>query len=172
MRLLMARSIAADSDFHARANGEWEARKADGADVLLIEKIVELGEDGYVAGDSDDGVEVELGIAEVEIAVGEKKEVSVGGAGGCAGVVELECRVVAAAGERAFDRGGKSAGSVLSCEETGVRWSAEGTAANEGRNRSYGNAGDVGVRSGYAVRGCSGVEAEGLFDERDRKSVV
>ena len=101
MRLLMARSIVADSDFHARANGEWEARIADGADVLLIEKIVELGEDGYVAGDSDDGVEVELGIAEVEIAVGEQERVAA-----VAIVVELEGGVVAAAGKRAADGGG------------------------------------------------------------------
>jgi hypothetical protein len=39
--------------------------------VLLAEKIVELREDLDAAGSGEDGVEVKLGIAEVEVAVGE-----------------------------------------------------------------------------------------------------
>jgi hypothetical protein len=45
--------------------------------VLLAEKIVELGEEGDVAGSSEDDVEVELGVAEVEVAVGEEERVAV-----------------------------------------------------------------------------------------------
>ena len=89
----MSMSVAADADLHAGADGEGQAGVADGADVLLAEKIVELSEDGDVAGGGEDGVEVEFGVAEVEIAVGQQE-----GVAAVAVVVELEGGVVAAAG--------------------------------------------------------------------------
>ncbi len=61
--------------------------------MLLAEEIVELGEDGDVAGGGEDGVEVEFGVGEVEVAVGEEE-----GVAAVAVVVELEGGVVAAAG--------------------------------------------------------------------------
>ena len=69
--ILLGRLVATDADLHAGADRERQARIADGADVLLAEKIVELGEEFDVAGGGEDGVEVELGVTEVEVAVGE-----------------------------------------------------------------------------------------------------
>src|SRR5579859_3706078 len=99
------RSVAAYADLHAGANGEGQPGVADGADVLLAEKIVELGEEGDVAGGDEDGVEVEFGVGEVEIAVGEEESVAV-----VAVIVELEGGVVAVAGECTLDGGGEAAG--------------------------------------------------------------
>src|SRR5271170_939565 len=63
-------SVAANPDLHAGADREGQARIPNWADVLLAEKIVELSEDGDVAGDGKDVVEVEFGVAVVEIEVG------------------------------------------------------------------------------------------------------
>src|ERR1700730_17568837 len=101
-------SVAADSDLHAGADGERQAGVADGADVLLIEKIVELGEESDMAGGFEDGVEVELGVGVVEVGIGEEEEVAVDGVGAGTGVVELEVGVVAAAAEGAFDGSGET----------------------------------------------------------------
>ncbi len=76
-------SVAADSDLYTGTDGERQSGVADGADVLFAEEIVELREDGDVAGGFEDDVEVELGVAEVEVAIGEKKEVAVDGVGWC-----------------------------------------------------------------------------------------
>ncbi len=63
-------SVAADPDFHACADREGQARVANWADVLLAEKVVELGEDGDEAGGGEDGVEVEFGVTVVQIEIG------------------------------------------------------------------------------------------------------
>src|SRR6267154_1313039 len=61
-RRMGSESVAADADLHAGADGEGQAGVADGADVWLVEEIVELGEEGDAAGGGEDGVEVELGV--------------------------------------------------------------------------------------------------------------
>src|ERR1700733_2314379 len=97
----------------------------------------------------EEDVEIEFRVAEVQIAVGEKQSVATN-----AVVVKLEGGVVAAAAEGAFDRGGETIRCVLRGEETGVRRTVEGPAANEGRERSDGDAGKVGVgRGGDVVTG-------------------
>ena len=125
--------------------------------MLLVEEIVELGEDGDVIGGFEDGVEVEFGVAEVEVAVGEEESVAA-----VAVVVELEGGVVALVAESAFDGGRKSVGGVLDGEETGVRWTAEGSIADEGREGSDGNAGKVGVDGGGDVVGGEGLLNDGV----------
>ena len=149
-------SVAADSDLHAGADGEGQAGVADGADVLLAEKIVELGEEGDVAGGGEDGVEIELGVGEVEIAVGEEEGVAV-----VAVVVELEGGVVAAAGDSAFEGGGEAVGGEFGGEEAGAGRAAEGAAADERGEGSDGDAGEVGIEGGGDGVGCEGLVDDG-----------
>jgi len=47
-RILMWRSVAADANLHAGAEGERQAGIANGAYVLLAEEVIELSEDGDV----------------------------------------------------------------------------------------------------------------------------
>ena len=135
--------------------------------MLLTEKIVELGECGDAPGGLEDEVEIELGVAEVEVAVGEQE-----GVAAVAVVVKLEGGVVATAAERAFDGGGEAVRGELSCEEAGVGWALEGTAADEGRERSDGDAGEVGIRRGRSICRVGGVGGERLLDERGEIGVA
>ena len=66
----------------------------------------------------------------------------------------------------------KRVAGVFGGEEAGVGRAAKGTAADEGRERSDGYAGQVGVGDGGAVGGGGGVEAEGLLDERGEIGVA
>jgi hypothetical protein len=58
LRMTTFWSVAADSYFEAGADGEGQRRVTDGADVLLTEEVVELGEEGDVVG----GREEEVGV--------------------------------------------------------------------------------------------------------------
>ena len=118
--------IAEDFDLHAGADGKRQAGIANGADMLLAEKIVELGEEGEVTVGCEEQVEIEFRVGEVEVVIGEKECVAA-----VAVVVELEGGVVAAAAEGAFDGGGETVRSEFGGEETGVRRALEGTAADE-----------------------------------------
>ncbi len=155
-RNLMRGSVAADANLHAGADGKGQAGIADGADVLLAEEVVELGEDGDVFVGRVSGVEVELEVAEVEVAVGEEERVSA-----VAVVVQLEGGVVAVAADSAFDGGGEFFDGVLRGEEAGVGRAAEGSAADQRREGSDRDAGEVGVGGGGY-----GIVGEGLLDER------
>ena len=114
----------------------------------MAEKIVELGEDGDVIGYFEDGVEVEFGVAEVEVAVREEEVVAVEGACAGTGVVELEGGVIAATAEGAFEGGGETAGGVFGSEEAGVGRALEGAASYQWRESANGNAGKVRVGDG------------------------
>jgi hypothetical protein len=149
-------SVAADAELHAGANREGQAGVAYGAYVLLAEQVVELSEEGDVAGGGEDGVEVELGVGEVEIAVGEEEGVAV-----VAVVVELEGGVVAAAGEGSFDGGGEAVGGEFDGEEAGAGRPAEGALTDERREGSDGDSGEVGVEGGGYGVGCKGLEDDG-----------
>ena len=116
--------------------------------MLLAEKIVELGEDGDVVCCSENSVEVEFGVAEVEVAVRQEKVVEIEGSSAGASVVQLEGRVVAAAAEGAFEGGGETVGGVFGCEEAGVGRALEGAASYEWRKGANGNAGKVRVGDG------------------------
>ncbi len=149
------RLIAEDFDLHAGADGERQAGIADGADVLLAEKVVELGEEGEVIGGYEGQVEVEFGVAEVEIVIGKEE-----GVAAVAVVVELEGGVVALAAEGSIDCSGETVGGVLDGEEAGVRRAAEGAVADERRESADRDAGDVRVDGGRGV-----VAREGLLDD-------
>ena len=149
-------SVTEDAELYSGTNGEGQARVADGADVLLVEKIVELSEEGDAVGRGEDDVEVEFGVGEVEIVIGKEESVAA-----VAVVVELEGGVVAAAGEGAFEGGGEAAGCEFGGEEAGAGWAAERTVADEGREGSDGDAGEVWVEGGGYAVGCEGLEDDG-----------
>src|ERR1039458_4864584 len=69
VRMTTSGLVSVDSDLQSRPHRERERRVADGADMLLAEQVIELGEDGHPALDGIHQVGVELGVAEVEIAV-------------------------------------------------------------------------------------------------------
>lgn len=159
--------VASDSDLESGTDGKRQAGIADGANMLLAEQVVELGEDGYVVGGDEEGVHVEFGVAEVQIKIGEQEGVAAVDV-----VVELEGGVVAAAGESAFEGCGEAAGCVFDGEEAGAWRAAEGAAAYERRKRADGDAGQVGVGGGCAIVGGDGVAREGLLDERGEVGVA
>ena len=71
-------------------------------------RLLSSAEDGDVVGGGVDDVGVELGVAEVEVAVGEEEGVAAVDVG-----VGEEGGVVGAAGEGAFEGRGELAGGVL-----------------------------------------------------------
>jgi hypothetical protein len=147
--------VAAYSQLEAGADGEGQAGISDGADVLLAEEIFQLSKDRDVTGYGVGDVEIEFGIAEVEIAVGEKERVAKVGVK----AVE-EGRVVGTAGESAFEGCGEFVSGVLDSKEASVRRTAEGTGSDEGTLRSDRNAGQVGVGCGGTGIGVDGIVGE------------
>ncbi len=103
-------------------------------------------------------VEVELGVAEVEVAVGQEEGVAEVGVE----AVE-EGGVVGAAGQGSFEGGGEFGGGVLGGEEAGVGWATEGTGSDERAFGSDGDAGEVGIVVGKAQ--AVGVAGEGVEDD-------
>ncbi len=108
--------------------------------MLLAEEIVQLSEgcDARLEGVGEVGVQ--LGVAEVEIAVGQHEGVA-------AGDVEAiqEGGVVGAAGQCALEGRSQPVARVLHTEESSVRRTAEGTRADQRAFRSDGDAGKVGI---------------------------
>ena len=123
--------------------------------MLLAEEIVELGEDGDVAGGFEDGVEVEFGVAEVEVAVGEEE-----GVAAVAVVVELEGGVVAAGAESAFDGGGEAVAVYSTAKKPVLGGRRKGRLPTRGERAPMGMPGRLGLMAGGDVVG-----GEGLLDE-------
>jgi len=121
------RSVAKDFDLHSGADGKWQPGIADGADPLLAEKIVQLGEEDEVVGGCEDEIEIELGVGEVEIAIWKQKSVAT-----VAIVIELQGGIIAAAAEGSFDRSGEAAGGELCGEEARVGRALERSTADKG----------------------------------------
>ncbi len=71
--------FASEAELQAAAEGEGQTGVADGADVLVVGEVVDLGEEGGVVGQVVGEAEVELDVAKVEIAVGEEEGVGFGG---------------------------------------------------------------------------------------------
>src|SRR6185437_8279587 len=94
--------VAADANFKPGAEGEGQRRIADGTDVLVVQQVLRLREDGEAVGDGEGAAEIELGVAGVEIAVGQQQRIAE------IGVITIEeGGVVAAAGVRAEEADGE-----------------------------------------------------------------
>ncbi len=115
-----------------------------------------------MAGGVEEHVEVELGVAEVEIAVGEQE-----GVAAVAIVVELEGGVVAAAGERAFDGGGEFVGDEFDCEEAGAGGRRKGRLPTRGDSAPMGMPGMFGLVIGVPIVAATASE---LKDCRTREA--
>ncbi len=114
--------------------------------MLLAEQIVELREEGDVAGGGEDQVEIEFGVGEVEIAVGEEE-----GVAAVAIVVELEGGVVAAAGEGTFERGGESLEVYWAEKKPVLGGRRKGRWPTRGERAPMGMPGRLGLMAGVTV---------------------
>jgi len=114
-----------------------------------------------------DGVEVELGVAEVQIAIGQKKCIAA-----MEVAVQLEGRVVAPAGERTAKGGGEAWGGELDGEESRLGWTTEGPTADQRRESADSDPGQVGIGGRDAVRRRDSIASKGLKDQRGKIGIA
>src|SRR6185312_1406367 len=108
--------VSADPHFEPSPEGERQRWVADGANVLVVQQVLELREDGETREDVVGAAEIELGVAEVEVAVGQQQRIAE------VGVITIEeGGVVTAAGVGAEEADGELRPRVLRGGEACMR---------------------------------------------------
>ncbi len=119
----------ADLDAESCAKIHGQADVTDGSDVLVAGQVFCLCIDAEPGRPLIAAAEVKLGIAVIEIAIGQQQGVEIVGIG----VLKIG-GVVAAAGKCRGKEGGKPAAGVAGREEAGMRRAAERTRSPQRRN--------------------------------------
>ena len=72
----LALTARAPAKTKSRAHGEGKTGIADGRDVLIVQKVFGLGVEVHPIAKLKAAAEIELGVAEIEVAIGEEEAVS------------------------------------------------------------------------------------------------
>src|ERR1035437_79757 len=122
-------------DAQAGAEGEGQAGIADGGDVPVAGEVLRLAIDTQPGEQFVACAQVQLGVAEVQIAIGQDQGVPL-----IHVFVAKKSGVVAATGKRRGEYAGEPFAGIAGRKESGVRRTPEGTSAFQRRIDAHGNA--------------------------------